>query len=195
MSYQRSSNGPVAQSNKLLSKSLISPSQSSTKKLNGLTLQGSKNSPTIENKRIAPKSLHMSLSLGPPNSTASATTMRKSLIMERMGDKDIVKRAFKSFQNSFNQVFPKGSQQKISASPTPKKEVERLRKTSDGVINQKCQSGTRSNSLPSGGRKDAGVERKKVQTVRPAGTRIDRSTYTLKEDIIKGKIHHAGSNR
>lgn len=95
----------------------------------------------------------------------------------------------------FGQVFPKGSQQKISASPTPKKEVERLRKTSDGVINQKCQSGTRSNSLPSGGRKDAGVERKKVQTVRPAGTRIDRSTYTLKEDIIKGKIHHAGSNR
>ncbi|WMV48141.1 hypothetical protein MTR67_041526 [Solanum verrucosum] len=138
VSYQRSSNAPVAQGNKLLSRSLISPSQSSIKKLNGSTLQRSKNSSTLENKRIAPTSLHMSLSLGPPNSTASTNTMRKSLIMERMGDKDIVKRAFKAFQSSFNQgkpevdtrysgskkVLPKGSEQKISASPTPKKEVE-----------------------------------------------------------------------
>lgn len=106
VSYQRSSNASVAQSNKVLSRSFISPSQSSTKELNGSTLQRSKNSPTLENKRIAPTSLHMSLSLGPPNSTASTTTMRKSLIMERMGDKDIVKRAFKAFQSSFNQGKP-----------------------------------------------------------------------------------------
>ncbi|XP_055801572.1 protein WVD2-like 7 [Solanum dulcamara] len=209
VSYQRSSNAPVAQSNKVLSRSLISPSQSSIKKLNGSTLQRGKNFPTLENKRIAPKSLHMSLSLGPQNSTASASTMRKSFIMERMGDKDIVKRAFKAFQNSFNQgknevdkryggskkVLPKGSEQKISASPTPKKEVERLRKTSDTVVTQKCQSGTRSNSLSSRVPKDAGIERKKVNTVRPAGTSIDRSIDKLKEDIIKGKIHRAGSNR
>ncbi|XP_010319495.1 protein WVD2-like 7 isoform X1 [Solanum lycopersicum] len=209
VSYQRSSNSPVAQSNKLLSRSLISPSQSSIKKLNSSTLQRSKNSSTLENKRIAPTSLHMSLSLGPPNSTASTNTMRKSLIMDRMGDKDIVKRAFKAFQSSFNQgkpevdtrysgskkVLPKGSEKKISASPTPKKEVERLRKTSDAVITQKCQSGTRSNSLSSRAPKDAVIERKKVNTVRPAGMSIDRSIDKLKEDIIKGKIHRAGSNR
>lgn len=125
--------------------------------------------------------------------------------MERMGDKDIVKRAFKAFQNSFNhgkpevdtryngskKVLPKGSEQKISAYPNPKKEVERLRKTSDMVITQKCQSGARSNSLSSGD----GIERKKVNTVKPVGTRIDRSTDKLKEDITKGKINRAGSNR
>ncbi|KAK4371023.1 hypothetical protein RND71_010498 [Anisodus tanguticus] len=201
VSYPRSSNAPVVQSNKVLSRSLNSPSQSSIKNLNGSTLQRSKNSST---------SMHMSLSLGPPpNSTASTTTMRKSMIMERMGDKDIVKRAFKAFQNSFNQgkpevdtrysgskkVLPKGSEQKISACPTPRKEVERLTKTSDKVISQKCQSGTRSNSLSSGARKDAGIERKKANTVRPAGTRTDRSTDKLKEDITKSKIHGPGSNR
>ncbi|XP_060184656.1 protein WVD2-like 7 [Lycium barbarum] len=209
LSYQRSSNAPIAQSNKLLSRSINSPSQSSTKKLNGSTLQRRKNSPILKNKRIAPTSMHMSLSLGPPDSTASTTTMRKSLIMERMGDKDVVKRAFKAFQNNFNQgkpevdiryggskkVLPKQSEKKISASPTQRKEVERLRKRSDKIITQKCQSGTRSNSLSSGAPKDAGIDRKKANTVRPAGTRTDRSTDKLKEDITKGKIHRPGSNR
>ncbi|WMV22624.1 hypothetical protein MTR67_016009 [Solanum verrucosum] len=206
VSYQRSSNAPIAQGNRLLSRSLISPSQSSIKKLNGSTLQRSKNSSTLENKRIAPTSLHMSLSLGPPNSTASTNTMRKSLIMERMGDKDIVKRAFKAFQSSFNQgkpevdtrysgskkVLPKGSEQEISASPTPKKEVERLRKTSDTVMTQKCQSGTRSNSLSSRrAPKDAVIERKKVNSVRPAGMSIDRSIDKLKEVLMKSKLGFA----
>nr|XP_018627261.1 protein WVD2-like 7 isoform X3 [Nicotiana tomentosiformis] len=163
VSYQRSSNTPAAQTNKVLSRSFISPSQSSNKKFNGSTLQRSKNSPTLEKRRVAPTSLHMSLSLGPPNSTASNTTMRKSLIMETMGDKDIVKRAFRAFQNSFNQEKPdldmkysgskqvssKRSEQKISTSLTPRKEVERLRKTPEKVISQKGQSGTRSNSLSS----------------------------------------------
>jgi len=46
----------------------------------------------------------MSLSLAPSNpDPARQSTMRRSLIMERMGDKDIVKRAFKTFHNSFNQ--------------------------------------------------------------------------------------------
>ncbi|XP_010552620.1 PREDICTED: uncharacterized protein LOC104822949 isoform X2 [Tarenaya hassleriana] len=56
------------------------------------------------NKQTAPKSsLHMSLSVGPSGSDPTAlTTTRKSLIMDRMGDKDIVKCAFKTFQKNFN---------------------------------------------------------------------------------------------
>lgn len=43
------------------------------------------------------------MSLGPSASDpTSLTSTRKSLIMERMGDKDIVKRAFKTFQNSYD---------------------------------------------------------------------------------------------
>lgn len=42
------------------------------------------------------------MSLGPSASDpTSLTSTRKSLIMERMGDKDIVKRAFKTFQKSY----------------------------------------------------------------------------------------------
>ncbi|OIW10531.1 hypothetical protein TanjilG_15903 [Lupinus angustifolius] len=56
-----------------------------------------------ESRKVANKSLHMSLSLGPSNpGPAPHTTMRKSSIMEKMGDKDIVKRAFKTFQNNSN---------------------------------------------------------------------------------------------
>lgn len=65
----------------------------------------------MENKRVANKSIHMSLSLGPSNTNSDpvpVTLMRKSLIMEKMGDKDIVKRAFKTFQNNFNQSKTSG---------------------------------------------------------------------------------------
>ncbi|CAH8312990.1 unnamed protein product [Eruca vesicaria subsp. sativa] len=73
----------------------LSTSQSSVKKENGSSL--------LKNKQTAPKSLHMSMSLGPSASDPTAlTSTRKSLIMERMGDKDIVKRAFKSFQKSYD---------------------------------------------------------------------------------------------
>lgn len=92
---------PSQSSNKKLSGKMSS--QSSNKTLNGAALQKSVNSPVLENKRVVPTPLHMSLNLNSPNSTASTNTMRKSLFMEKMGDKDIVKRAFKAFQNSFSQ--------------------------------------------------------------------------------------------
>ncbi|CAG7864791.1 unnamed protein product [Brassica rapa] len=73
----------------------LSTSQSSVKK--------EKASSLLRNKPTAPKSLHMSMTLGPSASDPTAlTSTRKSLIMERMGDKDIVKRAFKSFQKSYD---------------------------------------------------------------------------------------------
>ncbi|KAL1218961.1 Protein WVD2-like 7 [Cardamine amara subsp. amara] len=74
---------------------LLSTSQSSVKKVNGSAL--------LRNKQTAPKSLHISMNQDPSASDPTAlTSTRKSLIMERMGDKDIVKRAFKSFQKSFD---------------------------------------------------------------------------------------------
>ncbi|XP_013589758.1 PREDICTED: uncharacterized protein LOC106298224 isoform X2 [Brassica oleracea var. oleracea] len=58
-------------------------------------------------KQTAPKTLHASLNLNQPSSDPSdLATTRKSLIMERMGDKEIVRRAFKSFQKSFDQMKP-----------------------------------------------------------------------------------------
>ncbi|XP_060214419.1 protein WVD2-like 7 [Lycium barbarum] len=180
---------PSQSSNKKLNGAM--PSQSSNKKLNGATLRRSINSPVLENKRVAPKSLHMSLSLSSQNSTASTNTMtastntmRKSVFMEKMGDKDIVKRAFRAFQNSFSQgrsagdmtcggqeqVLSKGSEQKLSTS-LAQKESERAPK-------------------------DAGVEKRKMNSIRAStGSRIDRSADKWKEEITKAKIKRSGSNR
>ncbi|CAN7133829.1 protein WVD2-like 7 isoform X2 [Brassica rapa] len=71
----------------------LSTSQSSVKKENV-------SSSLLGNKQTAPRSLHMSMSLGP--SASDPTSTRRSLIMERMGDKDIVKRAFRTFQKSYD---------------------------------------------------------------------------------------------
>lgn len=108
----------------------MSSSQSSIKKENGSSLPKSKTPlageikkpsprskiPSVgERKKVAPTSLHMSLSLGPWHSDSAATaTERKSLIMEKMGDKDIVRRAFKTFQNSNNQSKPPSSEVRSS---------------------------------------------------------------------------------
>ncbi|KDP21282.1 hypothetical protein JCGZ_21753 [Jatropha curcas] len=117
-------------------------SRPSAKKVTGSSLSKSKNPPVGQSKRIAPKSLHMSISLDTPTSNSAASTSaplattRKSFIMERMKDKDIVKRAFKTFQNNFNQlkasaeeraleakqVPAKGTEVKVSSSTTPRKE-------------------------------------------------------------------------
>lgn len=144
---------------------MISSSQPSIKKANGSSLPKNKNpsageikkpSPRSkipsagEWKKVAPTSLHMSLSLGPPHSdSASLTTTRKSLIMEKMGDKDIVRRAFKTFQNSFNQLKPssevrssvpkqvsaKSTEPRVSTSITTQRDKERPLKA--GVVDQK----------------------------------------------------------
>ncbi|KAL6187421.1 hypothetical protein ACLB2K_038820 [Fragaria x ananassa] len=74
---------------------------------NGSSSTRSSNPSSERTKKVPPKSLHMSLSLDPKKSdsaTETVVTARKSLIMEQMGDKDIVKRAFKTFQNSVNQL-------------------------------------------------------------------------------------------
>lgn len=80
----------------------ISAPQSLKKKVNNSAPPKIKSSQAVQSKRVAPTSLHMSLSLGPADSLGALPMTRKSLIMESMGDKDIVKRAFKTFQNRTN---------------------------------------------------------------------------------------------
>ncbi|KAK8582833.1 hypothetical protein V6N13_069601 [Hibiscus sabdariffa] len=78
--------------------------------------------PVVDSKKMAPRSLHMSLSLGPPGSSlTSLAATRKSLIMEKMGDKDIVKRTFKTFQNNYNQLKPSAQEQSPTTKPVPAK--------------------------------------------------------------------------
>ncbi|CAL1357241.1 unnamed protein product [Linum trigynum] len=120
---------------------MSSYSRSSTKKANLTSVPKSKSPVTVEKKRVAPKSLHLSINVDtpksdpPPRAPALASTARKSLIMEKMGDKDIVKRAFKTFQNSYNkssphqemtsgakQVASTRSEVKVSNSTTPRRE-------------------------------------------------------------------------
>ncbi|KAG6600143.1 Protein WVD2-like 7 [Cucurbita argyrosperma subsp. argyrosperma] len=103
--------------------------RSSINKGSNSSLLKSRNPSSVETKKMAPKSLHMSLSLGTPNSDPSSVTgIRRSFIMEKMGDKDIVKRAFKTFQNSFNQM--KLSQEERSSAhkmaPSEEKETTRI---------------------------------------------------------------------
>lgn len=86
-------------------------SASSTKKGNSPSLSRKPITSSEESKKVANKPLHKSLNLEPSNpDPAPLPTLRKSFIMESMGDKDIVKRAFKTFktfQNNYSQ--PKSS--------------------------------------------------------------------------------------
>lgn len=137
-------------------------SAASTKKGNPQSLPRRQVTSSVENKKVATRSLHMSMSLGPskpdpvPHTTEPVPrTMRKSLIMDSMGDKDIVKRAFKTFQKNFNQpktsveedrssvkqqAPSRGTASKVPTSSTLRKEngrpatVERMEKRSGSVV-------------------------------------------------------------
>ncbi|XP_026436263.1 protein WVD2-like 7 isoform X2 [Papaver somniferum] len=77
-------------------------------------------------------SLHMSLNAPPVKSDSSfLNTTRRSLIMEQMGDKDIVKRAFKAFRNTYGTPLSNGEgtsstfqqlSERTSSSTTPQKD-------------------------------------------------------------------------
>ncbi|KAG7589602.1 hypothetical protein ISN44_As07g018590 [Arabidopsis suecica] len=94
--------------------SSMSTSRSSVKKENVSALP--------RKKQTAPKSLQVPLSVEQLGSDPTAVpTTRKSLIMERMGDKDIVRRAFKSFQKSFDQMKSTGDGQDTAPKKVPAK--------------------------------------------------------------------------
>lgn len=88
----------------------------SSKKGHDSSLPRSKTPSVVGSKKVAPKSLHMSIGLEPTNfEPSSHSTTRKSFIMEEMGDKDIVKRAFKTFQKNVNQLKPSVEERSLVA--------------------------------------------------------------------------------
>ncbi|XP_028078707.1 protein WVD2-like 7 isoform X1 [Camellia sinensis] len=168
---------------------VISASQTSMKKANGSSLPRSGKPYAGHSKNVAPSSLHMSFSLGPPNSeSASLTTARKSLIMEKMADKDIVKRAFKTFQNNFNQVRSSGyerspgqkevstmrPEQKLSTSLTPRKENEGIKMAAEKMDSRRGQLGRSWNSPSARSLKGAGMDQRNAK---PAP-----SSFSLRSD-------------
>ncbi|KAJ7943572.1 Protein WVD2-like 7 [Quillaja saponaria] len=97
----------------------------STKMGNSPSLSKIKNSSTGGSKRIANKSLDMSLGLNPSDPDPPfVTTLRRSFIMEKMGDKDIVKRVFKTFQNNFNEPKTSGEGRTLVKKQVPAKRTE-----------------------------------------------------------------------
>ncbi|WOH08311.1 hypothetical protein DCAR_0727749 [Daucus carota subsp. sativus] len=137
---------PASASTSRLSKPASNPmvrpvSQSSTRKLNVST--GSKISSGAEIRQAAPTALNKSLDM------VTFSPSRQSFIMEQMGDKDIVKRAFKSFQNNLNQLQPShisargSSEHQASSSVTSQKENERTRKATGKMNAQKNLTGTK----------------------------------------------------
>ncbi|CAK9146266.1 unnamed protein product [Ilex paraguariensis] len=189
----------------------VSASRSSTKKENALLLSRSKNPSVGQSNRAAPKSLHMSLSLGPANSDSASltviTTARKSLIMEKMGDKDIVKRAFKTFQNNFNQlrtssdakscgsnkVSTGGLEKKVSTSITPRKENEGMRKAAEKMNAQRGFVSTKTNSISSGPLKATCVDGRNVKAAVRSEERAEKQKEFFKK--LEEKSHAKGSEK
>ncbi|KAF7123697.1 hypothetical protein RHSIM_Rhsim12G0126300 [Rhododendron simsii] len=155
-----------------------------------------------ESKKVAP-SLHKSLNLGIANSdSTSISTPRKSLFMEKMGDKDIVKRAFKTFQNSFNQVRASGDdkfsrrkevsttmpEHKLSTSLTPRKEKEGLRKTAENMDAQRAQLGRSWNTISAGSLKGAGMDHRSAKPAPSLSLRSSERSEKRKEKL-EGKSY------
>ncbi|KAL7091572.1 hypothetical protein ACP275_12G113700 [Erythranthe tilingii] len=183
--------------------SISTPISASSKKKvsNGSQSQLSKsrNIPVREIKRVAPTSLHMSLSLGPGNSLSGLPMTRKSLIMEQMGDKDIVKRAFKTFQNGTNvstsdekltatkHVSSAPLKQKTSTSSTSTKGNEGVRKDVEKRATQRSEVKARSNPVTSGPHKSSALDRKNTKAASPTTTGItsDEKAEKRKEQFLK----------
>ncbi|XP_057810920.1 protein WVD2-like 7 isoform X2 [Salvia miltiorrhiza] len=106
-------------------------------------------------KRGASKSLHTSLILDPSSSPAQPTA-RKPLMMEKMGDKDIIRRAFKTFKNRVDgscsntksstpkKATPTASEARVSTPPLRKKGDEGTRNDAEKASARRSRAGTRS---------------------------------------------------
>ncbi|KAK7317573.1 hypothetical protein RJT34_01926 [Clitoria ternatea] len=112
-----------------------------TRRGNSPSISRRKINSTGDSKKVPSKSLHMSLSLAPSKpDPAPHTTMRKSLIMEKMADKDIVKRAFKTFQNHCNQPKTSGEDKSLVKEKVPSRGTEPRIKTSTASRKENGQS-------------------------------------------------------
>ncbi|XAR65001.1 hypothetical protein NMG60_11008933 [Bertholletia excelsa] len=188
-----------------LTSPMTPPSRSSEKKADGSTLSRRKSLSAGESSKVVPSSLHMSLSVDPTSSgLATLNPIRKSLIMEKMGDKDIVKRAFKTFQNSFNQVRASNEdtssgqkevsnrrpEQKLSTSLTPRKESKG--KPAEKMDARRAQLGRSWNNPSTGSLKGASMDQRKAKPAPSSfGLRSDERPENRKEFFKKLEKSHA----
>ncbi|KAF8040077.1 hypothetical protein BT93_B2335 [Corymbia citriodora subsp. variegata] len=113
---------------------IASSLRSSSKPGTTLSMPKSKNLSSGEKKNAVPKALHMSTALGSTNSHPASPATRKSFIMERMGDKDIVKRAFKMFQNNNvgQTLSGEESEQVLSREGEPRASITLIKQKENG---------------------------------------------------------------
>ncbi|KAK8526503.1 hypothetical protein V6N12_020973 [Hibiscus sabdariffa] len=173
------------------SKPTLTPTMSSasrTRLKTGTTLSYSstktKNLAVEQSKKVAPKSLNMSLSLDHSSpGPASLPATRKSLFMEKMGDKDIVRRAFKTFQSNYNQLKPSSQEQSTTAKPVPAKGRESRvptlttpQKENGGSSKVSSMEEKNAKAAPSssGLKSEESTERKKEFSKKPEGKSNDR---------------------
>ncbi|KAK9117008.1 hypothetical protein Sjap_015955 [Stephania japonica] len=164
-------------------------SRVSTTKQRRSPLPRNRNPSLVESKRLTPKSLHLSIALAPKNAdSASSPMIRRSLILEKMGDKEIVKRAFGQFQKHLNlprssgdvkppvphKVSGNGAKQIAVSSITPRKEKEGEKKVAEKESSQMGQVGARSNPVPARSVK-ASVEHQKNNRTSPSSPFVLRS--------------------
>ncbi|KAG9144323.1 hypothetical protein Leryth_019417 [Lithospermum erythrorhizon] len=154
----------------------ISASKLSGKKLNTTYLPRNKNTtPVRENKRAGPTSLHMSLNLGSPNFSVERfepASARKSLIMEQMADKDIIKRAFSAFKNNFQELRASHDEKSIRVTKASKVLERELttppRKVNEGVVSHEENKRGKAFS-PSVASKSDGVAEKRKDFLKKVG--------------------------
>lgn len=142
---------------------LTPASKISSRKESSPSLQKKRTPTPVKKTTPKPNSLHISLSLEPTTSAAATTTpARRSFIMESMGDKDIVKRAFRAFQNNPSLSTPSADEHSSTpqqhsskttrvphTSMTPQKDRESVKKPVENTSSQRKQVSARANSVPS----------------------------------------------
>ncbi|XP_021293358.1 protein WVD2-like 7 isoform X2 [Herrania umbratica] len=180
---------------------------SKTKTTSSYSLPKTKIPSMGERKKVIPRSLHMSLSLGPSGSgLASLPATRKSLIMEKMGDKDIVKRAFKTFQSNYRQLKPssqeqsaalkqvpaKGREPRVSTLMTPQKENGGSPRVS-GMEKKNAKAAPSYFGLKTDEREERRKEFSKKLEGKPNGREAERKYPQKKSKILRErKCHHSG---
>ncbi|XP_043724380.1 protein WVD2-like 7 isoform X2 [Telopea speciosissima] len=193
---------PETSSKPRLASAVMSTTQTPVTKGSRSSLQTSRNLSTVESRRSTKTFLSKSLVLQSENSkSGSLMTTRKSFIMEKMGDKEIVKRAFKAFQNSFNQLRPTIETELSAAKQVPtevkgqsktalvtrKKELERTRNAVEDVRTPRTrtQMGARQNSVSARPLKAASVDHLQSASSSPFVLRSSERAEKRKEFFKK----------
>uniref|UniRef100_A0A7N0TR67 TPX2 C-terminal domain-containing protein n=1 Tax=Kalanchoe fedtschenkoi TaxID=63787 RepID=A0A7N0TR67_KALFE len=186
-----------------LKSSLLSPSK---KGADSLTSKKKSNLAGVSRKPT-PATLHMSLNFGSKVSgsvsgSTSVTEPRKSLFMEKMGDKDIVKRAFHYMSTPLNSVSmdanatPKQVRDKTDvkpSKPTLQKHKDRLVKKGVEEISKKPSSISTSYNLLARHSKDD--KRKEVKKVTEKAERKEAPKTRLPSNSKEVKEFHTGERR